>query len=224
MMTKQIIIGILVFILLGAAAVAAYDSVQGNSSLELPDTSFLTNGQQAGSAGQGQGWGQQAGQGQGQGRGQRQGQGQGQGRGQNGSQGQGQGMKGQGQQQGMPGQGQGQGNGEPIEHEWVTLSGSVISVDTQGVWVDTPEQGEIMLNLGRPDFADEQDVDFSAGDAVTIQGFTSPQGIFVAGAITIDSTGQTLHLRDPNGRPLWAGQGRQGHGGQGGGQGQGRWQ
>ena len=43
-MIKQIIIGVLAFILLGATAVAAYDTYQGDSTLDLPDASFLTAG------------------------------------------------------------------------------------------------------------------------------------------------------------------------------------
>lgn len=128
--------------------------------------------------------------------------------------------RGQGQMQGHAGQ-QGNGTGEPIQHDWLTLSGTVISQDQQGLWVDTEERGELLLNLGRPGFADEQNVQFNPGDTVTIQGFDSPQGNFAAGTITNETTGQSLMLRDPNGRPLWAGPGRNGNGG-GQGQGQGR--
>ena len=204
-MTKQIIIGVLVFILLGATAVAAYDTYQGESTLDLPDASFLT-------AGQGQGNGN--GQGQGASRGQGQGAGPGQGHGSN-AQGQGGNGAGQGQQ------------GQQEDHDWVTISGSVVSTEQQGLLVNTVEQGELLLNLGRPGFADEQAVSFNAGDAVTIDGFESPEGMFVAGAIINETSGQTLMLRDHNGRPLWAGRGQGGgQGGQGqgkgGGQGQGQ--
>ena len=53
------------------------------------------------------------------------------------------------------------------------------------------------------------------GDTVTVLGFDE-NGNFQAGQITNESTGEILLLRDPNGRPLWAGRG------QGGGQGQGQ--
>ena len=43
---------------------------------------------------------------------------------------------------------------------------------------------------------------------------------FQAGQITNETSGQTLMLRDPNGRPLWAGRGQGGGGGAGQGQGQ----
>ncbi len=127
--------------------------------------------------------------------------------------GQGQG-RGQGQGNGAGrGHGQGQGGnptGEPIVHEWLTLTGTVVEVQAQGVVVNTPERGELLLSLGPAGFAAQQNVTFTAGNAVTIDGFDSPQGQFVAGSITNTTTGQTLLLRDPNGRPLWAGPGRNG--------------
>lgn len=87
----------------------------------------------------------------------------------------------------------------------------------QTLTVDTAERGRLDLWLGRTGYASQQGVTFASGDSVTILGFDAPNGQFQAGEITNDATGQTLYLRDPNGRPLWAGQGN----GQGQGQGQG---
>jgi hypothetical protein len=120
----------------------------------------------------------------------------------------------QGQRQGQQGQngrqnGSGNGTGIPQEHEWVTLTGSVISDSPQGLLVDTAEQGELTLNLGKPGFAEEQAVVFNPGDTVTILGFDQ-SGVFQVGQITNNTTDETLFLRDPNGRPLWAGRGGQG--------------
>ena len=134
-----------------------------------------------------------------------QGQGQGQGRGQ-----------GQGQGQGK-GQGQGAGMSQPVAHDWVTLTGAVLSSDQQSLTVDTAEQGELTLELGNPGFASEQGVAFNPGDQVTITGFDE-NGMFHAGQIDNETSGESLLLRDPNGRPLWAGRGQ----GQGGGQDQGQ--
>ncbi len=218
-MIKRIIIGTLIVILLGAVGVGAYDAYQGNSTLSLPDVSLsqINQGQERG---QGHGQGQSQGQGQdqqGQGQGQ-QGHGQGQGR-----QGQGQGQQGQGQGQGKgrhgQNQGQGQGNqaqggnesGMPqaMNHNWITLTGIVLSGDLQqGIIVDSQERGQLSLSMGRPGFASEQEVTFSPGDAVTIFGFEDEGNMFQVGQITNDTTGATLYLRDPNGRPLWAGQGQ----------------
>ena len=93
----------------------------------------------------------------------------------------------------------------------MTLTGNVIAVSSQQLEVDTAEQGELTLKLGKPGFAEAQAVVFNPGDAVTVLGFDEG-GMFQAGQITNDTTGEILMLRDPNGRPLWAGQG-QGKGG-----------
>jgi hypothetical protein len=78
----------------------------------------------------------------------------------------------------------------------------------QTLTVDTGGRGQLDLWLGRAGFASRQGITFTAGDAVTVLGFDAPNGQFQAGEITNSATGQTLYLRDPNGRPLWAGQGQ----------------
>jgi hypothetical protein len=188
-MFKKIVISTLVIILLGAVVVGAVDIYNGNSSLEIPKISLSANA--AGRSDEG-GWNQSRGNGQGQG----------QSRGQGGGQ----------------GQGQNNGTGTPqamVDKEWVTVSGSVVGIG-RNITVDTAEMGQLAVEIGPPWFAAEQAVTFNAGDAVTLVGFAAEGGKFQAGEITNDTTGATLYLRDPNGRPLWAGRG-----GQGGGQGQG---
>jgi hypothetical protein len=101
-----------------------------------------------------------------------------------------------------------------VEHSWLTLKGTVVAFDEQGLTVDTAERGRLELRLGPPGFAVEQGITFTEGETVTILGFDGDEGIFQAGEITNDAAGTTLYLRDPNGRPLWAGRG-QGQGGQG---------
>ncbi len=186
-MVKQIIIGALIVVLVGAVGVGVYDAVQGDSSFEMPelDVAALVPG---GSQGQGQGDG--------------------------GGQGGGQGHQGQGNQ--------GDGNPAEMSPDWVTLTGTVISADAQSMRVDTAELGEIAFQLGLAGFAEQQGVVFSEGDEVTVSGFEGEEGMFEAGQVNNDTTGEVLMLRDPNGRPLWAGQGQGGSGDQGGGdQGQG---
>ncbi len=114
-----------------------------------------------------------------------------------------------------PGEEQGNGSGVPqpqaMENaEWVTVSGSVVAVNQPGLIVDTEEMGQLNLQLGPPWFAGEQEVTFSPGDTVTIVGFEGEGGMFQTGQIANDITGATLYLRDPNGRPLWAGRGQGG--------------
>ena len=202
-MIKKIVVIALIIVVLGAVSIGVYDAAQGNSSLNLSSLNPLQSNP---ARAQGQGYGQGQGQGQdqagwaGPGQGRGQGQGQGLGQGQGPAQGRGQGQ----------GQGQGNGTGVPQQHEWLTLHGSVISFDQQGLVVNTTEQGQLTLAVGPVWFNGQQEVTFNPGDTVTIQGFIGEQDTFVAGQITNETTGQTLLLRDPNGRPLWAGRGGQG--------------
>jgi hypothetical protein len=159
------------------------------------------------------------------GRGQGQGQGGGQGQGHGGSEAQTQGRG--GQRQGQRGGGQGQGghaneSGLPqaAAQDWITLTGEIVSSTDQNLTVEIAEMGQIVVQLGPPGFAAQQNVAFNAGDVVTMIGFSGENDLFQAGQITNDTTGQILMLRDPNGRPLWAGRGQ--GGGSGAGQGQGR--
>jgi hypothetical protein len=82
--------------------------------------------------------------------------------------------------------------------------------------VQTADAAEISVELGPPWFAADQSVAFNPGETVTLYGFWGEGGLFQAGEVVNEATGQNLLLRDPNGRPLWAGRGQ----GQGGGQGQ----
>jgi hypothetical protein len=102
----------------------------------------------------------------------------------------------------------------------VTLTGEIVSSADQTLTVEIAEMGQFVVQLGPPGFASQQDVAFNAGDMVTLIGFSGESDLFQAGQITNDTTGQTLMLRDPNGRPLWAGRGQGGGGGAGQGQGQ----
>lgn len=198
-MLKNVVIGLLGVILLGAVVVGVYDATRGASTVKADLAQF--GWANSGPTNQGDG----SGLGYGQGQGQRYGQGQGQGQ----------------------GNGPGNGNGVPQDHEWISLTGPVVAADGQQLTVDAAERGQLSLRLGKPGFAATQGVIFTPGDTVTILGFDGQNGQFQAGQITNDTTGAVLHLRDPNGRPLWAGQGQGGQGqgrgnGQGGGQGQGQ--
>jgi len=127
------------------------------------------------------------------------------------------GMRGQSQQQGRGQHGQqaqGSAAGQPqaINAQWRTVTGSVVSANAQSLVVETDSMGQLTLQLGQPGFAGEQGVTFNPGDTVIIAGFDGENGLFVAGEITNSRTGAALLLRDPNGRPLWAGRGQGGGG------------
>jgi hypothetical protein len=67
--------------------------------------------------------------------------------------------------------------------------------------------GEIIaFQTGQPRFFAEQGVTFQIGDEIIVLGFYEGEQ-FMAGEITQVSTGLRVMLRDPNGRPLWAGPG-----------------
>ncbi len=116
--------------------------------------------------------------------------------------------------------GQGGGTDQIPSDAWVTLDGTVTAINGATLTVNTDEKGELKISLGNPSFMQSQNVTFAAGNKVKLLGFW--QGTqFEAGEINNLTTGQRYMLRDPNGRPLWAGPGRSG---QSGGQGQGNGQ
>jgi hypothetical protein len=118
------------------------------------------------------------------------------------------------------------GQGQVPADEWVEIDAVVTGLTNSGVVIQTNEGQALTVSFGRADFWQTQAVTFAVGDAVSLRGFW--QGTqFSAGQVTKTASGERILLRDPNGRPLWAGPGRttgtgQGTGGQGnGGQGNG---
>lgn len=114
----------------------------------------------------------------------------------------------------------GAGQVQIAPEDWVTMTATVATVNRNGLTIETAD-GEVMaLSFGRADFWQSQAVQFAAGDAVEVKGFWQ-DGQFQTGQVTKTATGERLLLRDPNGRPLWGGPGRNGGQGGNGGQGQG---
>lgn len=116
--------------------------------------------------------------------------------------------------------GQGAGQVQVAPEDWVTLKATVAVVNRNGLTVETTDGAMLVLSFGRPGFWQEQAIQFASGDAIEVQGFWQ-DGQFQAGQVTKTDTGERLLLRDPNGRPLWGGPGRNGGQGGNGGQGQG---
>jgi hypothetical protein len=93
--------------------------------------------------------------------------------------------------------------------EWLTLQGTVMSVNADTLVVQT-SSGEQATMENRPWwFAQEQGFLAQVGDQVTLIGFYEGDD-FEVGQIDDATNGQTVLLRDENGRPLWAGRGRRG--------------
>jgi hypothetical protein len=90
--------------------------------------------------------------------------------------------------------------------EWVTINGTIVSMLNGAMTIQLEDGTQVSFQTGQPRFLTDQGVTFSLGEAVEVIGFYS-DGQFVAGDITQLSTGLKVMLRDPNGRPLWAGPG-----------------
>ncbi|MBT3337458.1 MAG: hypothetical protein HN855_00545 [Anaerolineae bacterium] len=106
------------------------------------------------------------------------------------------------------GQSNGEQTGEPqiLVDEWITYEGSLMSFQGGNMTMSTADGEIIAFQTGQPRFFAEQGVTFQVGDEIIVVGFYQNDQ-FSAGDITQVSTGARVMLRDPNGRPLWAGPG-----------------
>jgi hypothetical protein len=105
--------------------------------------------------------------------------------------------------------GDGTGTGQAQVDEWLTLQGTVTSVDADTLAVQTDGGEQVTVDNRAWWFAQDQGFTAQAGDRVTLTGFYE-DGDFEVGQIDDLTTGQTVSLRDNSGRPLWAGRGRRG--------------
>jgi hypothetical protein len=100
--------------------------------------------------------------------------------------------------------GDGTGTGQAQVDTWLTLQGTVVSIDSNALVVEM-EGGEQVLVENRPWwFAQEQGFVAQAGDELAIVGFYEGDE-FEAGRLDNLSTGLSVPIRAENGRPLWAG-------------------
>jgi hypothetical protein len=105
--------------------------------------------------------------------------------------------------------GQGAGTGLAEVEEWLSVQGTVVSVDNLALVVQTADGSQITVE-GRPWwFAQEQGFAAEAGDEVTLVGFDE-DGEFEVGQLANDTAGTAVQIREDSGRPLWAGGGRRG--------------
>lgn len=93
--------------------------------------------------------------------------------------------------------------------DWVTLTGVLSMVSNGNVTLNVDDGSVVNLQMGQPQFWQSQGIALSVGDPVEVLGFWSGDQ-FMAGDIRKTETGETIMLRDPNGRQLWAGPGRNG--------------
>jgi len=110
-------------------------------------------------------------------------------------------------------QGAGQMHLQVAPEDWLTLAGTIDTVTNGQVTLSVDDGSVLNLQMGRPDFWQSQGVTLTTGDPVEVLGFWSGDQ-FLPGDIRKMETGETIMLRDPNGRQLWAGPGRGGGNGQ----------
>lgn len=101
------------------------------------------------------------------------------------------------------------GTGQAQVDAWLQLQGSVVSVDGDALTVRTADGEQIVVENRPWWFAQEQGFSVQVGDQVTLTGFYEG-GDFEVGRIDNITLGQTVLIRDENGRPMWAGRGRRG--------------
>lgn len=97
--------------------------------------------------------------------------------------------------------------------DWVTLTGMIGNVRNGNVTLNVDDGTTLDLQMGQPNFWQSQGITLTAGDPVEVLGFWSGEQ-FMAGDIRKTATGETIMLRDPNGRQLWGGPGRNGNSGE----------
>ena len=108
--------------------------------------------------------------------------------------------------QGNQNQSHGEGETQVSVDEWTTIEGTLISYQGGRMTMSTIEGNLITFQTGQPRFFASQGVTFQVGDEIEVLGYYQNEQ-FMAGEITQNSTGLWVMLRDPNGRPLWAGPG-----------------
>jgi hypothetical protein len=105
--------------------------------------------------------------------------------------------------------GDGTGTGQAQVEEWLTLQGTVASVNADSLVVQTTGGEQVTVDNRAWWFAQDQGFTAQAGDQVTVVGFYE-DGDLEVGQIDDLTSGQTVSIRDESGRPLWAGRGRRG--------------
>jgi hypothetical protein len=111
--------------------------------------------------------------------------------------------------------GDGTGTGQAEVEEWLSLQGTVVSVDANALVVQTTSGEQVRVENRAWWFAQEQGFWTQAGHQVTLVGFYEGDDPsrdsgqrFEVGRIEDNTNGQTVLVREENGRPLWAGRGR----------------
>jgi hypothetical protein len=107
------------------------------------------------------------------------------------------------------------GHGQVNAGEWLTLQGTVVSVDVDTLVVQTTSSEQVVVENRPWWFAQEQGFSAQVGDQVMLIGLydsdhpsTGSGHHFEVTRIDDTTSDQTVLIREENGRPLWAGRGR----------------
>ncbi len=103
----------------------------------------------------------------------------------------------------------GSSTGQATVGQWLTVFGSVVSVDANALIVRTEDGQQIAVENRAWWFAQEQGFGTVVGNEVRLVGFYDGD-VFEVGQIDDTTLGATVLIRDESGRPLWAGRGRRG--------------
>lgn len=108
----------------------------------------------------------------------------------------------------------GDGTGVPSPQanagELFTFEGTVASVAGNTFTMDT-ETGPMNVQLGNSYYVESLGMNLAAGDDVTVTGFWETETTFAAQKVAVGD--DTFVLREESGRPMWAGGGQNGGGG-----------
>ena len=107
------------------------------------------------------------------------------------------------------GTGTSSGAGEALAYaqEWLTLEGSVSTIDSDELLVSLTAGSELLVDGRAWSFAQESGFTTSVDNSLQLNGFYDGDD-FEVGSINDLSSGESILLRDESGRPLWAGNGR----------------
>lgn len=103
--------------------------------------------------------------------------------------------------------GSGSGASQTVVHEWLELQGEVESAEETGLTVALSEGEVEILDAREWQFAQEQGFSAQVGDQVILYGFYQG-GDFKPGQVDDLTNGQSVLLRNSDGKPLWAGSGK----------------
>jgi hypothetical protein len=101
------------------------------------------------------------------------------------------------------------GTGQAQVETWLQIQGAVVSVDADALIVQTADGEQIAVENRPWWFAQETGFWAQVGNQLTLTGFYKGDE-FEVGRIDDITSGQTVLLRDENGRPMWAGRGQRG--------------